>query len=165
MAERRTKPGHVLCAECDDFVSKETKVRFNNKNYHPECAQKAQEKKELNDYICRKFAFKKPGPRVNSQITKYLEMYPYYTYKGILEALQYFYDVLNRPVPEKIDAMGIGIVPSVYDDAQKYYYSVAAKQERVAEEISEALSAEPQETVIIIKKKKKEKKFYNLDEL
>lgn len=156
----------VICQGCGKLVSVEEKVVFNKQSYHLECAQQAKDRKELLDYICKIFHFKKPGPIVFRQLKSYLEKYPHYTYKGIHQALSYYYEVLNRPVKDEVRDWGIGIVPHIYDQAQEYYYGIQKQQERVAEEISQALSAEPEiKKIVITKKEKKQKDIYDLENL
>jgi hypothetical protein len=164
--ERRSKPGCVLCAHCDDFVSKEEAVKYEGKNYHPQCVETRKERDELLAYICKILEFKAPGPVVFKQLNQYFSQYPHYTYKGIQQALYYFYEVLKKPVKEEVRQWGIAIVPKVYDQAQEYFTNIRLRQERVAEEISDALSAQPEVQTIVIKKEpKKKKELYDLENI
>lgn len=156
----------VKCQFCEQLVDKDLTVRYDNKNFHKDCQEEYKYKKEIYKYVAHLFGFKnenKPGPVIISQLKLFREKYPHYTYKGILAALTYFYDI--KKGSKKKANEGIGIVPYVYDDAQEYYQKLSYKQEKVAETISKQLEQEP--VVIKVKKQmeKKEKPLYNLEEL
>lgn len=152
----------VKCSFCGTGVVKTEAVRYKNKNYHSNCADLQQQREELTDYICRLFSLKSPGPRIYTQIKNFLERYPNYTYKGIKQALEFFYEIQKKPI-EKAN-QGIGIVPYVYDSAQEYFNNIIMRQERVATEISSALSVATQE-VKIKRPEKKKKNLYNIENL
>lgn len=152
----------VKCSLCGNGVFKADAQRHKNKNYHVECLEVQLAKEELVDYICRLFSLKAPGPRIYTQIKTFLDKYPNYTYKGIQQALVYFYEVQKKPI-EKAN-QGIGIVPYVYDSAQEYYNNISMRQERVATELSSALSVVSKE-IIVKKKEKKQKNLYDMENL
>jgi hypothetical protein len=69
-------------------------------------------------------------------------------------------------VKDEVRQWGIAIVPKVYDQAQEYFTNIRLRQERVAEEISDALSAQPEAQTIVIKKEpKKKKELYDLENI
>lgn len=152
----------VKCAFCGNGVFKVDAKRYKNKNYHEECMNKQIEKENLTEYICKLFSLKAPGPRIYTQLKNFFEKYPNYTYKGIRQALEYFYEVRKN----KIDKanQGIGIVPYVYDEAENYYNGISQRQERVANELNNSLLVAPQE-IKVQKKDKKKKNLYDLDNL
>jgi hypothetical protein len=152
----------VKCSLCGTGVLKTEAQRHKNKNYHPGCLCQQIEKEELSEYICRLFSLKAPGPRIYAQIKSFLDKYPHYTYKGIKQALEFFYEVQKKPI-EKAN-QGIGIVPYVYDSAQEYFNGITMRQERVATEISSALSIVAQE-VKVKKPEKKKKSLYDMENL
>ena len=152
----------VKCSFCGNGVLKVEAERYKNKNYHAECAELQKQREELTEYICRLFSLKAPGPRIYTQIKSFLEKYPHYTYKGIKQALEFFYEVQKKPI-EKAN-QGIGIVPYVYDSAQEYFNGITMRQERVATEISSALSTVAQE-VKVKKPEKKKKSLYDMENL
>ena len=120
----------VKCAFCQDETNKMEKtemVRIDEKNFHPECAKKYEDKKELIATICRIFNYKMPGPRNNAYITKFLN--EGMSYKGITNAFIYFYDIKKNSI-EKSNG-GIGIVPWVYEEAQRYYKQIEMEKEKV----------------------------------
>ena len=152
----------VKCALCGLEIEKTEAIRYKAKNYHFDCEKKQEEKDNLYDYVCKLFSLKAPGPRIYSQLKQYSIQHPEYTYKGIIQALEYFYVVQNKP-KDKANG-GIGIVPYVYDAAQEYYNKKEKRQERVAENIVNSLEAQP--IIIKVKEKKQEKKeIYDLDNL
>ena len=151
----------VKCSLCGLGVLKAEAVRYKNKNYHADCKEKKVEKEELSEYICRLFSLKAPGPRINTQLKSFFEKYPNYTYKGIKQALEFFYEVQKKP-KEKAN-QGIGIVPYLYDSAQEYFNNISLRQERVAEALSNSLNVQTQN--IVVKKQEKEKKLYDLNNL
>lgn len=152
----------VKCSYCGTGVLKADAQRHKNKNYHADCLEIQLSKEELTDYICRLFSLKAPGPRIYTQIKTFLDKYPYYTYKGIKQALVYFYEVQKKPIDKA--NQGIGIVPYVYDSAQEYYNSITMRQERVATALSSSLSIESQE-IIVKKQEKKKKTLYDIENL
>ena len=120
----------VLCYYCkksDDKVMKDQAVRIDNKNFHPHCAKIYADKKELAETICRIFKLKAPGPRNNAFISKYAS--EGMTYKGMTRALMYFYDVQKNSIDKSNG--GIGIVPWVYEEAQRYYKQIEMEKEKI----------------------------------
>ena len=72
--------------------------------------------------------------RVNKQIKDFQQEYGY-TYSGMLKSLIYFYEVKGNST-EKANG-GIGIVPFVYKDAYRYYYSIfLAKNQNKEKDLS-----------------------------
>ena len=134
----------VKCAFCQDETNKMEKtemVRIDEKNFHPECAKKYEDKKELIATICRIFNYKMPGPRNNAYITKFLN--EGMSYKGITNALIYFYDIKKNSI-EKSNG-GIGIVPWVYEDANRYYERKENMEKQLEEAIEYSKNNQPQE--------------------
>lgn len=84
---------------------------------------KVQEDRErLVEYLKKLFDVdNRLNPVLNSQLKKFREQFNY-TDVGILKALKYFYEVRGQNSTQKFS--GIGIVPYVYDEAQKYYYNL-----------------------------------------
>ena len=151
----------VKCSLCGNGVLKTEAERYKNKNYHADCLEIQLSKEELTDYICRLFSLKAPGPRIYTQIKTFLDKYPHYTYKGIKQALVYFYEVQKKPIDKA--NQGIGIVPYVYDSAQEYFNNISLRQERVANALSNSLNVQTQN--IIVKKQEKKKELYDLENL
>lgn len=124
----------VKCSYCNSDTNKIEKteaIRIDNKNFHPNCAQKYLDRKELNTTICEIFGFKAPGPRNNAYIKKFEG--EGMTFRGMTKALEYFYKVQKNSI-EKANN-GIGIIPWVYEEAQKYY----EKREKMEKDMKEAI--------------------------
>lgn len=146
------------CPICHKVIpNSEESIPYKNKHYHPECYQEQKIKDDLYEYICRLFTFKAPGPRIYSQISKYIAKG--YTYKGIYQALQYFYEVKHGDIKKANE--GIGIVPYVYDEAQHYYAEKQNQQIELAKKIGESIATT--NVTKIVKQKPKEKKKLSYD--
>jgi hypothetical protein len=109
-------------------MDKDISVRFKEKNYHTECLQLVKERDRLGEYICYLFKLKKPGPRNYTLIKKYIEDNGY-TYKGIFYSLKYFYEIKKNDIRKSNES--IGIVPYVYDEAQKYFEDLENRKEKI----------------------------------
>ena len=134
----------VLCYYCkksDDKVMKDQAVRIDNKNFHPYCAKIYADKKELAETICRIFKLKAPGPRNNAFISKYAS--EGMTYKGMTRALMYFYDIQKNNTDKSNG--GIGIVPWVYEDANRYYERKENMEKQLEEAIEYSKNNQPKE--------------------
>lgn len=153
----------VKCQMCSELVDKDCAVRVDNKNFHKDCAIQYSERKELYAYICYIFKLKAPGPININQIKNFMIKYPHYTYKGIQNTLEYYFEVEGGSIPKARER--IGIVPYVYDRAQEYFKKIDIKKEKIEKVYEKQLNDEK----IIVKRKKetfqKEKKLYNLEEL
>lgn len=106
-----------FCKSETNKIDKKDAVRIDDKNFHPECAKLYLEKKELNATICRIFNLKAPGPRNNTYISKFLKQGM--TFKGMNYSLIYFYDIKKNQISKANH--GIGIIPYIYEEAEKYY--------------------------------------------
>lgn len=118
------------CYSCGLEVEKEEAEKVRNYNFHPLCAKEYREKLELQDYICDIFNYKKPGPRIQSQIKTFVRDKGY-TYRGIKKSLQYHYEVRNGDKTKSNG--GIGIVPYIYEEAKNYYRGLEGTAKRIAE--------------------------------
>lgn len=124
----------VICQYCKsqaNKVEKEKAIRIDEKNFHPACASKYVDRKELTETICRIFKFKAPGPRNNAYITKFLN--EGMTLKGMTNSLIYFYEIKKNSIEKSNN--GIGIIPWVYEEAQQYFN----KKEKMEKEMREAI--------------------------
>lgn len=71
------------------------------------------------------------------QIKEFQEQYKF-TLKGIELALRYFHDIQGNPIIEDDDdnnykTRGIGIIPFIYDEAKRYYISMANIKQKASE--------------------------------
>lgn len=134
--------GIVTCGGCGlrfDRVAEKGEF-IKSKWYHKGCAEIKKEKMELYDYICKLFNLKTPGPLNNSLVKKYKEQNGY-SYRGIINALKYFYEVKKNTVDKAEER--VGIVPFVYTDAQEYFRvleEIARKNKKTIEKTKEEIS-------------------------
>lgn len=115
-----------FCKSDTNKVEKTEAVVIDGKNFHAQCAKKYKEKKELYETICRIFKLKAPGPRNNAYISKFSSQGM--TYKGMNNSLIYFYDIKKNNINKSNG--GIGIIPWVYEEAQKYFYYKEKNEEK-----------------------------------
>lgn len=156
----------VKCYYCKQPIERNQICRYEDKNFHKECLFDFKDRREIYKYVAHLFNFKsetRPGPVIISQLKLFQEKYPYFTYKGILNALKYFYEV--KKGSKKRANEGIGIVPYVYDEAQEYYQNLTNRQNKVAETANKQLLQEPKIIKIKKQEEEKEKKLYELEEL
>lgn len=98
-------------------------------------------------------------PRVQKQISKYIQEYNY-TYSGMLKALKYFYEVKGNSI-EKSNG-GIGILPYIYKNAYNYWYEVWLAQQKNSEKIIKQYVPQVKEIVIPVPEVRvKKRKLFN----
>lgn len=122
-----------VCPYCKKQVNTKTDLsRYDEESkrwFHEAChivmSEERTARKELIEYICQLFGYKRPPSKVYTQMTKYIEE-QHYTYVGILNTVRYFYEIKNG-AKDKANG-GIGIVPYVYEEANAYYSKVEKKQ-------------------------------------
>lgn len=96
---------------------------------HKACAEKhdaaiPQEEKDyikLEEYIKKLFHEPNLNIRIRRQIRDFRQEYNY-TYSGMMKTLYWWYEIKGHTISEAQG--GIGIIPYVYQDALKYYYSI-----------------------------------------
>ena len=89
---------------------------------------------ELENYIKKLLKEDFINAKVRKQIKDFQQQYGY-SYSGMLKSLIYFYEVKGNST-EKANG-GIGIVPFVYKDAYRYYYSIfLAKNQNKEKDLS-----------------------------
>lgn len=111
--------------------------------YHLGCAQIKKDKMELDAYICKLFGLKAPGPMNNTLIKKYKEQKGY-NYKGIQNALKYFYEIKKHSTDKSEER--VGIVPFVYAEAEEYFTNL----ERTRKKNKNVLEKEKEEIKITL---------------
>ena len=90
----------VKCPYCDTFFNRDTEEHeyYKNRYYHKSCFeafwQIESERQELILYINKLFKLKSPGPKIYNQLKKYTTSLDY-SYRGILNALKYFFEFAN----------------------------------------------------------------------
>lgn len=149
----------VKCQECGLMVEKIEAIHYENKNYHKDCVEIKKERQALYKQICSIFYLKTPGPRMYTQIKNFL--LEGYTYKGMMNALEYFY-VIKKNSTDKSNG-GLGIIPYVYKEAEEYYSRLNYKKEKIA---SGAKNFSDEKRVIILKDNNEAKKeVYDLNDI
>ena len=147
---------YVTCVYCGERFNrdKEPTTQVSARRYaHKECAEKheANKSKEEKDlealekYIMHLFDEPYVNARVRKQLKEYKEQYNF-TYSGILKTLIYWYEIKGNST-EKANG-GIGIIPYVYNDALKYYYTLYLA--KLANESKDIEIYKPKEKVIEI---------------
>lgn len=147
---------YVTCVYCGERFNrdKEPTTQVSARRYaHKECAEKhkankSQEEKDLEaleKYIMHLFDEPYVNARVRKQLKEYKEQYNF-TYSGILKTLIYWYEIKGNST-EKANG-GIGIIPYVYNDALKYYYTLYLA--KLANESKDIEIYKPKEKVIEI---------------
>ena len=163
----------VKCSICGEYFDrdKEPFVKTSSTRYaHQQCSmskeeiqtQEQKDKEALERYIMTLFNTPYVEPRVQKQITKYINEYNY-TYSGMLKALKYFYEVKGNSI-DKANG-GIGILPYIYKNAYNYWYEVWLAQQKNSEKIIKQYVPQIKEITIPIPqiKVKKRKLFDFLD--
>ena len=123
---------YVVCKYCGIRFDRdiEPAVEINSRRYaHKSCMEKinstiSQDERDYNDlenYIKKLFKISNISAKIRKQIKDFREEYNY-TYSGILKTLYWWYEIQNHTTELAKD--GIGIVPFIYDDAEKYYYTL-----------------------------------------
>ena len=97
------------------------------------------------------------------QIKQFITEYNY-SYSGILKALIYFYEIKGGDKERAHDS--IGIVPYIYQDAYRYYYSLWEAQQKNKDKVVVEYVPVVKEIVIPVPQRqvKKRKVFSFLDE-
>lgn len=96
---------------------------------HKACAEKhqaaipqdEQDYQALETYIKQLFKEDNINVRIRKQIKDFRQEYKY-TYSGMLKTLYWWYEIKGNSIENAQG--GIGIIPYVYEDALKYYYSL-----------------------------------------
>lgn len=123
---------YAICKYCGIKFDrdKEPWIEVSSKRYaHKACSEKVQaeipqEEKDyllLEKYIKELFKTNILSAKIKKQIKDYRQEYGY-TYTGILKTLYWWYEIKLHTTELSKD--GIGIVPYIYDDAEKYYYMI-----------------------------------------
>ena len=122
----------VKCKYCQQVFDRnaEPAVDVGGRRYaHKACYEQYQaqiplqekEYQALELYIKKLFNLDTLSAKIRKQIKDYREDYNY-TYSGMLKTLYWWYEIKGNTT--ELANEGIGIVPFVYDDACKYYYSI-----------------------------------------
>ena len=100
---------HKACAE-----NKEAAIPQEEKDYQA-----------LEDYIKKLFKEDYLNAKTRKQIRDFRKEYNY-TFSGMLKTLYWWYEIKGNSID--LAQGGIGIIPFIYEDALKYYYSIYMAQ-------------------------------------
>ena len=127
---------------------------YNGRRYaHVECfenqenikTQDQKDKEQLEEYIKVLLNMEQLNPRIYKTIYDYIKQYNF-TYKGILQALVYFYEIKGN---DKSKANGsIGIVPFVYQESFNYFLALWEAQQRNEVKVINHYKPDVEEVVI-----------------
>lgn len=132
---------HATCKPAYDAAQDEKKAKEEAK------AKEAEALNSLKAYILQLFDTEYINPKISKQIHDFYTV-NHFTYSGMEKSLRYFFEVKNKPIEDAHG--GIGIIPYIYEDAKKYWYTVwAAKQLNEAKPIEQYVA--PPEQVFKIK--------------
>jgi hypothetical protein len=87
-------------------------------------------RKELEQLICELYGVDAINSMIDAQITKFQKLHGY-SEKDIARAVAYYVEVQGQ-VPDR--RKGIGIVPFVMEEAQRYYNAQVVERARLKEE-------------------------------
>ena len=122
----------VICKYCGCRFDRDVEpfVEVGARRYaHKSCAEKVdaaipQDEKDYNNlekYIKKLFNMKNINAKTKKQIKEFREEYGY-SYSGMLKTLYWWYEIQDHTT--ELAQNGIGIIPYIYDDAEKYYYTL-----------------------------------------
>ena len=122
----------VICKYCGQKFNRDVEpfIEVGSRRYaHKECADKidasmTQDEKDyysLETYIKKIFKTSTINAKVKKQIHDFRQEYGY-TYSGMLKTLYWWYEIKGNTT--ELAQEGIGIVPFVYKDAERYFYAL-----------------------------------------
>lgn len=150
-------PRTIKCAFCEKPIIMGQQVRLDDKNYHSECAQLAQDKKDLFAYCCTLWGLKAVGPQIANQAKQYYKQG--YSFKGMRSTLYYFYEIKHNDKNKYKGKETIGIIPYVYEEAKQYFETIEHKKQQISYQIEH--SQITSETITIKKTEAKKKPLYD----
>lgn len=152
------------CPHCNNEVKEEEAI-YNTKTkryYHEFCYNTLLERKELIDYICELFNYKKPSVKVYQQMSSY---YEYGTsYADMLLALKYFYEIKKGDINKSQG--GIGIIPYVLEEAKEFATLEKIEQDKLIQKFEENnLEKKEIKYIHIAEQRNKQKKNIDINAL
>lgn len=134
----------VICKYCGEKFDrdKEPFIEVSCRRYsHKACYDKIenaipQEEKDyekLEKYIKKLFNTNVINTKIRKQIKDFKKDYNY-SYSGMLKTLYWWYEIKGNSID--LAQQGIGIIPFVYKDAEKYFYTIY-----LAKAVNESMNA------------------------
>ena len=148
------------CPHCNNEVKEEDAI-YNTKTkryYHEFCYNELLERKQLCDYICELFSYKKPSVRIYQQMTSYHNKGV--SYSDMLLTLKYFYEIKKGDINKSQG--GIGIIPYVLDEAKEFATLEKIEQDKLIAKF-ETNAIEKKETIIVHVIERNNKQRKNID--
>jgi hypothetical protein len=128
---------NTKCPSCGLFFDRDQIpfIHVKNRYWHKSCwdaenakaAQSELDLKALEEYVMKLFKLDYIDARIRKQMKDMMASYSF-TYSGIHKTLIYWYEIKKNSI-EKANG-GLGIVPYVYKDAAKYFYTVFMAQQQ-----------------------------------
>ena len=160
-----------ICGKSFDANEEEFVKTSNTRYAHKYCVEhqeemKSQEQKDfdqLENYTKQLFQVETLTPRFYQLVRQYVKEFQF-TYKGMFQALVYFYDIKQNPVERAKGS--IGIIPYCYKEASDYFMLLWQARQRNENKVIKNYSPEVEEVTIPRPQMKvtKRKLFTFLDE-
>jgi hypothetical protein len=162
----------VKCAICNQTFDRDKiqAVKHGARRYsHFECEpngeivplpKKDEDLEKLLNYINKLFHGNQNQIRVNQSIKKFHNEYNY-SYSGMLKALIYFFEIKGNSIDKANNS--ISIIPYVYQDAYRYYYSLYIANLQNQEKDVKEITSKVKEISIPIPQITLRKRFFNVE--
>ena len=152
------------CQHCNNEVKEEDAI-YNTKTkryYHEQCYNILLEKKQLTDYICELFNYKKPSVKIYQQMASYYEYGV--SYADMLLALKYFYEIKKGDINKSQG--GIGIIPYVINEAKEFVTLEKIEQDKLIKKFENNVIEQKETKIIhIAEQRNKQKKIIDINAL
>lgn len=134
-----------------------------HENYLNNRTEEEKDQEELEKYIMILFNEPYINARIKKQIKEYKNEYNF-TDSGMLKSLKWWYEVKGNSI-EKANG-GLGILPYIYQDALKYYYSLyLAQLVNQEKDVKQYVSKVHEITIPTPRAERKHPKLFNMEDL
>ena len=151
------------CPHCNNEVKEEDAI-YNTKTkryYHEFCYNELLERKQLCDYVCELFSYKKPSVRIYQQMTSYHDKGV--SYSDMLLALKYFYEIKKGDINKSLG--GIGIIPYVLEEAKEFATLGKLEQDKLIAKFEQNEQIKEIKIIKVIEPHNKNKKQIDINSL
>lgn len=151
------------CPHCNNEVKEEDAI-YNTKTkryYHEFCYNELLERKQLCDYVCELFSYKKPSVRIYQQMTSYHDKGV--SYSDMLLALKYFYEIKKGDINKSQG--GIGIIPYVLEEAKEFATLEKLEQDKLIAKFEQNEQIKEIKIIKITEQRNKNKKQIDINSL
>lgn len=149
------------CPYCNNEVKEEDAI-YNTKTkryYHELCYNILLERKQLVDYICELFNYKKPSVKIYQQMSNYYERGV--SYSDMLLALKYFYEIKKGDINKSQG--GIGIIPYVLEEAKEFVTLEKIEQDKLVKKFENSTLEQKETKIIHVAEQHNNKQRKNID--